>query len=107
MLAHVIDAPAEEVARWQAEDLQVRSNGWFVVTYSGHLRCYFAYYRGACGEGGLTLRAPDPDLLWKLMERVAPPDWQADDLPLLTSTRPCAPDDARDLFSASAGGRER
>jgi hypothetical protein len=88
MLAREARDAADAAARRHVADFQRRARGWFVVMYSPYWECYIAYYLGECGEGGLTLRAPDPGRLWVLMDYVAPAGWQMDDIPVVSARRP-------------------
>ncbi|MEV0996869.1 hypothetical protein [Nonomuraea sp. NPDC050202] len=87
MQAREADPVAETTARQQqVADLQERARGWFLVMDSHYWRRYIAIYRGHCDEG-IILQAADPDALWQLMDRVAPPHWQADTLPHIPPAR--------------------
>ncbi|GAA3695279.1 hypothetical protein GCM10022224_071070 [Nonomuraea antimicrobica] len=84
MLTRDLQAAADEIARGHAADLQRRARGWFVVMYSLYWRRLVAIYTGH-SDHGVLLHAASPDELWQQMNRVAPPDWQAADLPALSS----------------------
>jgi hypothetical protein len=83
MLAREVTAAADEAARRQAQDLQQAARGWFVVEYAPYGREFIAYYQGECPPGGIMCRAAVADQLLMLMDRVAPPDWRTQNLPLV------------------------
>lgn len=87
MLAGKADAAAEAAVPRQVEDLQQRAGKQFVVLYSRYWRCYIAYYWGNREADRLILRAPSPNQLWDLIDRVAPTGTDMAGLPHV-STRP-------------------
>ncbi|MEU6718356.1 hypothetical protein ABZ897_43395 [Nonomuraea sp. NPDC046802] len=104
MQARTTDRTADTAA-WEDDlaDLQSFARSWFLVMRSPYWHWFIAFYAGHCDKG-IVLQAADPDAMKALMNRVAPPHWQADAVPQLPPARPPNAADVLELMAALPSG---